>query len=283
MAVTREFPALAAKPLIEGYCQEFVALAAVFQQTLEQIETRGLDIGPCLDALTTTSDNMSGLEGAIRAVIARQAAKAQRRSSTRRRRRTVAAAAAAPEPKLAPPPAARCPATAATEPTTSPCDATQTIRGDTQMISLAAVMQFVSRVRKSGTLHVDVGREHVTFEFVNGVIEGSTSNQSVAGERIGEILLERFPAHRERLLEALARFAKRGSVRRLGAELVRAGVATEAQVVDALEQQVNARFRRIVDAPQATYAFDEGERVPSDGRIRIRPFDLEHAGRFRGR
>lgn len=267
---------MAAKPLIEGYCQEFVALAMSLQQTLGQIEARGIDLGTSLDILSSTAGNMSWLADAIRAMVERQAAAQQRKRAPGRKQRRAAPPATKPEARPAAPRQAALPIAA-------PGDTAEQLWGDTQVISLGAVMQFLSRVRKSGTLHVDVGKEHVTFEFVNGVIEGSTSNRSIAGERLGEILVAMFPMHRERLQAALSHFTNRRSARRLGAELVQAGIASNGQVVEALEKQVHARFLRIVSAPQAKYVFDEGERVPSDGRIRIRPFELEHAGRFRAR
>lgn len=264
MAVSHEFPAAAAKPLVEGYCQDFVSLAASLAQTLEQVEMRRIDLQSCRDVLLRTERGMRGLADAIHDLLERglQSAPA--------------------EPPPAAPPAS-APAAAPAAPEQSPLDPRHQLRGNTQTMPLLSVMQFLSRVRKSGTLHIDVGDEHITFDFVNGVIEASGSDQSAPDERLGNILIAMFPAQRERLQPVLQRLEQRGNLRRLGTEVVQAGAASNGQVIEALEKQVQARYQRVVSAPIATYAFEEGERVPGDGRIRIRPFELEFAIKMQGR
>ncbi|GAB4155747.1 MAG: hypothetical protein Fur0037_24110 [Planctomycetota bacterium] len=142
-----------------------------------------------------------------------------------------------------------------------------------------SVFQFLSRTRKSGTLHVQVGDEHIGFEFVNGLIEESRSDANLPGERLGDILLELFPARASHLQSLLQSAGESAAVRRLGAELVEKGIVSNGQVMEALERQVLKRYRRVAQSPDASYWFAEGTRVPGDGRIRIRPFELEFASR----
>ena len=59
-----------ANSLIDGYCDDFIALAAVLAQTLEQASLRGIDITDNVEKLRRISAGMNGLSAAIEAVIA---------------------------------------------------------------------------------------------------------------------------------------------------------------------------------------------------------------------
>ena len=50
--------------------------------------------------------------------------------------------------------------------------------------------------------------------------------------------------------------------------------------MDALEQQVRKRFRRVCSAANASYEFVEGDAARTDGRIRIAPMELTHEPRL---
>lgn len=300
MAVSHQFPASAAKSLVEGYCEDFVSLAASLAQTLEQMEMRQLDVEPCREVLIRTERGMRGIADAIHDLLGR-AGKAPAAAAPAAPPPMAAPVAAPvahsrPQPKLAlAPRIPALPVAAAPTPTApiAPPVAAAAVRpepvgehklkGTNATMPVLSVFQFLSRMRKSGTLHIDIDDEHVTFDFVNGIIEASSSDRSTDGERLGDILLRLYPAHSERLQPFLQRLEQRVGVRRLGTELVQHGVMSNGQVMEALEKQVQARFHRVVKAPTARYAFEEGERVPGDGRIRLRPFELEFADRVPGR
>jgi hypothetical protein len=320
MAVSHAFPASAAKSLVEGYCEDFVSLAASLAQTLEQMEMRGLDVEPSREVLVRTERGMRGIADAIHDLLARSASgRAAGAAAAEMPGRPPASAAVTPAAAVAPAAAAR-PATRASspvrampapavpplaparssQPLASPPPASpplaspppaarpepmgeHKLKGTNATMPVLSVFQFLSRMRKSGTLHIDIEGEHLTFDFVNGTIEASNSDRSLEGERLGDILLQLYPAHRERLEPFLQRPIDRLGVRRLGTELVQHGLVSNGQVIEALEKQVVARFHRVSSAPQASYAFDEGERVPGDGRIRIRPFELVFASRMQGK
>jgi hypothetical protein len=147
------------------------------------------------------------------------------------------------------------------------------LRGTSQSMPLMTVFQFLCRVKKSGQLIVRIDGETLTFDFVGGSVEFTTSDHPPDSERLGDILLRLYPGKRAQL-EPVLQNAGRIGVRKLGAILVQEGILSNGQVVEGLERQVHARFHRAITAPSASYEFDEGERVPGDGRIRIRPFEL---------
>jgi hypothetical protein len=64
-----QFPASAASSLIEGYCGDFVSLAAVLAQTLEQVSIRGIDIERSRPALERTERGMRQLAEAIQDLL----------------------------------------------------------------------------------------------------------------------------------------------------------------------------------------------------------------------
>lgn len=320
MSASHEFPAAAAKSLIEGYCQDFVSLAAPLAQTIEQMRVRRIPFESCREALERCERGMREMADAIREALqlARMGATATapptapRVAAAPTAAPTVVPSAAPPaSPSAAvqamplaekPPPAMAAPKPAAaaspgggdkpapvatgTAPVAVRQDGRQDGRQDPQAgddtglcgtsetMPLLSVFQFLNRTRKSGTLHVEADGEVMTFEFVAGVIEFTTSSRMLPGERLGDILTAMFPGLRDNLEGFLRVHEKQLGVRRLGAVLVRQGVASNGQVMEALERQVLLRFRRVTKARLARYRFEEGERVQGDGRIRIRPFEL---------
>lgn len=390
MAASHAFPASAAKSLVDGYCQDFVSLAASLAQTLEQMRMRGIPFDSTREALARTERGMRDLAEAIQdALSGRQslppdapatptqvpsAPSAPAAQPTAAASPMVAPAFPAPpsvlppsalpptaasgsaasavpanpaEPKpavprtaIGPGPGARgevrpgaqratrrtpapggptpaAPSSAASPTTAAPGGATvppvpadamasgaasaladagdrppvvrpagseevQGLVGTSETMPLLSVFQFLNRVRKSGTLHVDADGELMTFEFVAGIIEFTTSSRAEPRERLGEILGAMFPMLRESVETFLQQNEPLLHSRRLGGVLVGKGIATNGQVMEALERQVLTRFRRATRATLAKYRFEEGERVPGDGRIRIRPFELMHQHRRPG-
>lgn len=98
-----QFPASAANSLIEGYCDDFVSLAAILAQTLEQVSMRGLNYDASRTSLQRIERGMRDLADAIGEMLNREAGG-----------RSAAAAAPAPQPTASapspPPPPAPSPA-----------------------------------------------------------------------------------------------------------------------------------------------------------------------------
>lgn len=66
-----QFPAAAANSLIQGYCDDFVSLAAILAQTLEQVSMRGLNIDGSRPALQRIESGMRNLADAIQDLLER--------------------------------------------------------------------------------------------------------------------------------------------------------------------------------------------------------------------
>lgn len=66
-----QFPASAANSLIEGYCGDFVSLAAILAQTLEQVSMRGIAFDASRPSLERIERGMRELASAIQELLAR--------------------------------------------------------------------------------------------------------------------------------------------------------------------------------------------------------------------
>jgi hypothetical protein len=67
-----QFPAAAANSLIEGYCDDFISLAVVLAQTLEQVSMRNIDISRSSEHLSRIESGMRGLSQAIQELLQRE-------------------------------------------------------------------------------------------------------------------------------------------------------------------------------------------------------------------
>jgi hypothetical protein len=317
-----QFPASAANSLIQGYCDDFISLAAVMAQTLEQVSMRGLNLDDSRPALERIERGMCSLAAAIRELLNKGPASATSAAASRtqhaepatnRHAQPPAAPAAPPAPRArtapaATPPLRKQPATPAptswkpaspplqslparraqqspapqkpsrpapvtVEPTAPRDGRAESLRGTNKSMPLLSVFQFLGRMRKSGTMHVFIGGEILAFEFANGCIQSTASDLCPSGERLGDLLVELGSCSREALEPILAQVGAT-AVYRLGQYVVDNGIASNGQVLEALEEQVKRRFRRGCKDVDAAYQFEEGRRPPGDGRIRIAPFEL---------
>jgi hypothetical protein len=331
-----QFPASAASSLIEGYCDDFVSLAAMLAQTLEQVAMRGINFDTSRESLQRIEHGMSELAAAIRELLERgsvsnvdtvlgrkkvddetagpapgptpiraPASPAVGRrpggpgpgpTQTAMSPRTPTPGPGAPRPTAAAePPAQRSIGAASPTRTARPAQhaaggaaggapvlasaavpraaRAETLKGTNRSMPLLSVFQFLGRMRKSGTVHVYIETETLAFEFVNGCIEFTASDRCPVGERLGELLVELGSCSREALAPILAKVGV-SSAHRLGHLVVEARLVSNGQVLEALESQVRRRFQRVCSSPEAAYEFDEGRRLPGDGRIRIAPLEL---------
>lgn len=253
MARFKNFPASAASTLVEGYCGDFIQLSASLAQTLEQVSMRKLSLGASRSSLERVEQGMRELSDAI-AILLRTTEEGGGARQTDSSLRPVTGA-----PAAGPTPAASRPAAV----TAGDC----TIQGSSESMPLTTVFQFLSRMRKTGTLHVAIGEERLSFQLANGCVDATETNHSPLAERIGALLVEQ-GAVRQDLVEAQA-LEQTESSGYLGMQMVNSRLITHRQLVEGLEKQAKLRIRRTVKAKQATYEFHEGPRPRCDGFIRL--------------
>lgn len=255
------FPATAVGPMLEGYCDDFVSFAASLAQTLEQVKMRRLPYAANCASLARVERGMRDLAEAIGSLLA-------------------AAPSASPAPPAAsaatpPPPAAPARRTCRSAPPTA--DATPAgkvvMQGSTDDLPIASVFQFLGQTRKSGVLRVRAGGETVSFTLNAGKIEATATDQPPAAERLGDLLLELGMLQRHQI-EALI---VEGQL--LGSELLKAGLVSNEQLLQALRLQMQRRYQRVAAARPATYTFYEALATEVAGRVRVSAGELRSSGR----
>ncbi|MCA8977176.1 MAG: DUF4388 domain-containing protein [Planctomycetes bacterium] len=273
-----QFPASAASALIDGYRDDFVAFAAVLAQTLEQISMRGIPIDDSRASLELVERGMREMAEAVRGLLSggRAPLPLTSRWSGHPDEPGKASSAIPGAPPLASAPPADRPVVTADGLPHEPV-----LKGSNQSMPMLSVCQFLGRTRKSGTMHVTVGDERMTFEFKNGFVQHTTSSGGPANKRIGEVLIAMGFCGDRDLAAALSDSAAAGLT--VGERVLRSKIVTHGQLLEALERQVQLRFVRACRAPLASYEFEEGACPTTDGRIHITPFELawqqQHAGK----
>jgi hypothetical protein len=160
-------------------------------------------------------------------------------------------------------------AAAAAPSTTTATPVPGELQGSTETLPMRSVFQFLGRTRKTGHLHVTVGKEKVRFEFVDGCMVGTSSTASPTDELLSSILV-RLGVVTPTQIESHVKQHGDGR-QRLGAALVQSRLITESQLADAVDLQTAQRFQRVVAQQQASFVFEpEAEHTERGIRIRSR-------------
>lgn len=251
-----QFPAAAANSLIEGYCDDFVSLAASLAQTLEQIAMRRIDIAPSRQALERIEQGMRNLGEAIHDLLSRDA------PSQARPALKPASAPARSEPRAAADPSKPRPAAGSAKVRTN----VGALKGTSQSMPLLSVFQFLGRTRKEGTIEIRLDDARVTFWLQQGCIIDSRAEPCPIDERLPDLLLELGVVAGADLKQL--RTDGVADDRALAHAVVDAGLASAEDVAEALAEQISRRYARACRHRQAEYEFSEGS-------VAIRPDGLQ--------
>lgn len=168
------------------------------------------------------------------------------------------------------------PATAAnaTRPGQRPAARPENLKGTNRSMPLLSVMQFLGRMRKRGTMKVTLPGETLTFDIENGCVMSAASTNCPRDERLGDILCDMDVCTREQL-EPLELLVESGqAAERFGQLVLEHQLATDQQVVAALEAQVKTRFSRACKHLEASYEFVEGERTSAPPAFPVQPLPI---------
>jgi hypothetical protein len=146
--------------------------------------------------------------------------------------------------------------------------------GHSDVVPLSEVLDFVGFTRKTGTLRIFAAAETLVVEFEEGEVVGACSDRPPLGTRVGELLVAHHAIGSEALESFLASTGERRS--RLGEALVAAGLVSVEQLLEALAEQVQGIFNRLVAMEDVEFFFrarpldGAGERSP----LRLNPTQL---------
>lgn len=190
-----------------------------------------------------------------------------------------AVAAPANRPKAAAPGTAPRPANAAAPAGdrrigARPQSRPENLKGTNRSMPLLSVMQFLGRMRKRGTMKVQLPGELLTFEIENGCVMAAMSDKCPRDERLGDILCDMDVCTREQL-EPLELLVESGAAaERFGQLVLEHGFASDQQIVAALEAQVKTRFSRACKHLDSAYEFVEGERNSAPPAFPVQPLAI---------
>lgn len=168
------------------------------------------------------------------------------------------------------------PATAANtaRPSQRPSPRPENLKGTNRSMPLLSVMQFLGRMRKRGTMKVALPGETLTFDIENGCVMSAASTNCPRDERLGDILCDMDVCTREQL-EPLELLVESGqAAERFGQLVLEHQLASDQQVVAALEAQVKTRFSRACKHLEASYEFVEGERTSTPPAFPVQPLPI---------
>ena len=138
------------------------------------------------------------------------------------------------------------------------------LTGNLRTMDLPEVLQWIAGGRKTGTLHLERRSIEKRITFVDGIIQGTWSNDP--RESLGQFLIRDALVTEEQLFTALLRQEKEG--RLVGVILVAEGVVGEDDLRRALQRKVAETVYDLFLWPEGQFEFKDGE-VPAAAGISI--------------
>jgi hypothetical protein len=129
------------------------------------------------------------------------------------------------------------------------------MRGNSSSLPISGVVEFLGSQRKSGRMTVTTNQEVFVLEFENGDVMYAASNNTPAGQRLGEILVEHGDVDPKILERVLARSAP--GTHNLGDTLTTEQVICKEALHRALRAQTENLFKRLFSVEGAEFEFVE--------------------------
>ncbi|MEM7200395.1 MAG: DUF4388 domain-containing protein [Planctomycetota bacterium] len=126
-------------------------------------------------------------------------------------------------------------------------------RGSTRTLRISELVALLSEQKKTGSLWIKAGSERFVLEFSDGAVVHATSDSTNASARLGTILVSQNKISADRLDEFLREYSRQDG--RIGEAMTRMELIGEDDLRDALEEQVQALFRHVLELDEAFFCF----------------------------
>ncbi len=134
------------------------------------------------------------------------------------------------------------------------------LHGNSGNMSMTSVFSFLSSGERNGRLYVGIGDIVQCFTFRSGEVVCSTSSAPTPGLELYDVLLASGRIERRTLDDFLEWSGCAIDLAEdFATQFERVGLATPAQLVEALQHQAHERFYAVFTAPSADYGFFECE------------------------
>lgn len=145
----------------------------------------------------------------------------------------------------------------------------QGLRVNGKFVATPDLVTFLCSLKKSGVLLVDTADERFTIELQEGDIVHAHSDGAPDGERLGDVLVEQGILQQADLDALLGEGLRSRLGDRLGTRILQRQLATEKQLLAALETQIRRLFARLFTTAAAELTFWEGPPVWGEQHMRL--------------
>jgi hypothetical protein len=147
---------------------------------------------------------------------------------------------------------------------------TLALRGFQPGLQLPDLVGFLSSLKTNGRLEVQTQNELFLLEFEGGDVVHAQSNQAPLGQRLGDLLEEQGAVTRA----ALEATRRRVPGPRLGQVLLDERQVTHAQLLSALQAQIQLLFQRLFESKAKEFTFWLGPPIHAEGELRMNATSL---------
>jgi hypothetical protein len=137
-------------------------------------------------------------------------------------------------------------------------------------VPIPELVGFLGTLGVKGILRVETKREQFVVEFHDGQISHAEGTRGRRGQRLGDLLVTQGAIERPVLEEVLTR--EPGW--RLGCKLVEEELITKAQLVRALQAQIQLLFCRLFREEARSYTFWSGPSIWGEQGVRLNSTSL---------
>ncbi len=149
------------------------------------------------------------------------------------------------------------------------CD--EGLQGNSWTIAIPELIGFLSNTRKTGALWVHAPGETFLLQMREGVLVHATSDSTPEGERLGELLVENGALTADELKAFLDQMQAPGMI---GIALFREKRIREEDLIEALTNQVQRLFHRMLNAGHCVFRFQEGAQLLAEHHVRLNVMQL---------
>ncbi len=146
------------------------------------------------------------------------------------------------------------------------------LAGHASVVPVSEMLGFLSGLGKSGVLWVETEKEGFLVQLESGSVVYAQGDSPPKGQRLGEILMRNGAIARQLLEQAIQDAASQQRV--LGEYLMREKMITRTDLARALSEQAQQIFDRMFTAVDASYQFEDRQRMVDSEDVRLNVIQL---------
>ncbi len=146
------------------------------------------------------------------------------------------------------------------------------LAGHASVVPVSEMLGFLSGLGKSGVLWVETEKEGFLVQLESGSVVYAQGDSPPKGQRLGEILMRNGAISKQHLEQAIQDAT--GQLTVLGEYLMREKLITRTDLARALSEQAQQIFDRMFTAVDASYQFEDKQRMVDSEDVRLNVIQL---------